>query len=344
MGEGKRSARGEKSGKRKVLHWLNSAKGIGVILVILGHLLYKSRFREVNHYIYAFHMPLFFVISGYVQRPRPREPFLLDKALRLLVPFLCYTLLSLSLYAPRFLTEEGGGWRGALEDAFYLHGRVSNNPLWFLTALFEVYFLFYLFHWVLDHPAAQALFCAAAFGAGYWLYLHKDIEALNTFGINRGVICFGFFLAGMLLRHVPVERIRFWHVLLLPPLLLGGWYLGVALNPKVSFYNFRLQIYPCFVLGALLLSMGVLLLCRLLLDREGPLEYLSRYAILFLGLQYLWMDPFKDATGSIGLHATPTYDLLMLAAGAAYLIVLPLLYELLKTHLPVIKLLNGEKL
>lgn len=332
-----------KKGKKPVLHWLNSAKGIGVILVIFGHLLYKSGFKEVNHFIYAFHMPMFFLISGFVQKPVLKRHYLLGKVQRLLLPFLCWSLLSLPQFAPGLL-KDGYGWKDIAADALYLNAQVSNNPLWFLITLFETYCLFALFHWVLGHWAGQLVLCAGAFGAGYWLYLHKDIEALNTFGINRGVICFGFFLVGMLLRHLHTEKVHFWHWLLCPALLAGGVYVGVVLNEKISFYNFKLRIYPYFLLAAVLISLGVLLLCRVLLDRPGPLEYLSRYSILFLGSQYLWTEPFKEVMGAHHLTRTTTYEVLMVALAAAYLVLLPRVYDLLKKSLPPVKLLNGEPL
>lgn len=43
----------------KRLKWIDVLKGIGMYLVILGHTHFASR-----GVIYAFHMPLFFLISG----------------------------------------------------------------------------------------------------------------------------------------------------------------------------------------------------------------------------------------------------------------------------------------
>jgi fucose 4-O-acetylase-like acetyltransferase len=43
--------------------WIDFCKGIGIFLVVLGHIL-----RDVIavDYIYSFHMPLFFFLSGLV--------------------------------------------------------------------------------------------------------------------------------------------------------------------------------------------------------------------------------------------------------------------------------------
>jgi fucose 4-O-acetylase-like acetyltransferase len=47
--------------KDKRIEWVDTAKGIGILLVILGHTILLP-FISVP--IYAFHMPLFFLLSG----------------------------------------------------------------------------------------------------------------------------------------------------------------------------------------------------------------------------------------------------------------------------------------
>ncbi|MCV3214943.1 acyltransferase family protein [Plectonema radiosum NIES-515] len=59
---------------RERLHWVDYAKGIGIFLVVVGHILrglVNSSILEesklllfVDRWIYGFHMPLFFFISG----------------------------------------------------------------------------------------------------------------------------------------------------------------------------------------------------------------------------------------------------------------------------------------
>ena len=66
-----------------VLHWVNSAKGIGVVLVIIGHLLYSSNLPMINKFIYAFHMPLFFILSGFVQGANTNDEYIVRKFRRI---------------------------------------------------------------------------------------------------------------------------------------------------------------------------------------------------------------------------------------------------------------------
>lgn len=51
------------STKRQRETWIDVLKGIGIILVVIGHV---SLGNTLNSWIYTFHMPLFFSVSGYL--------------------------------------------------------------------------------------------------------------------------------------------------------------------------------------------------------------------------------------------------------------------------------------
>ena len=53
----------EMSGGGNREHWIDALKGIGIILVVIGHV---SLGNNLVKWIYSFHMPLFFALSGYM--------------------------------------------------------------------------------------------------------------------------------------------------------------------------------------------------------------------------------------------------------------------------------------
>ena len=66
-----------KSLKLQHLEWIDSVKGLAIFLVIVGHCIdgyrdagifkqYLLEFNSLHNFIYSFHMPLFFIISGYL--------------------------------------------------------------------------------------------------------------------------------------------------------------------------------------------------------------------------------------------------------------------------------------
>ena len=70
---------------------LDFAKGIGIILMVLGHCYSAGNGEILRLWFYSFHMPLFFVIPGIVERGRVHAPsfsVLLKKRVRaLLIPY-----------------------------------------------------------------------------------------------------------------------------------------------------------------------------------------------------------------------------------------------------------------
>ena len=58
----------------KHLNWVDYAKGLGIILVVYGHIsegvfnagmtMNRSLYTTIDTIIYSFHMPLFFLLSG----------------------------------------------------------------------------------------------------------------------------------------------------------------------------------------------------------------------------------------------------------------------------------------
>lgn len=137
-------AAGSRSGAR--LSWVDAARGAGIVLVVVGHtergLLNSGLLEHVDEYawvdnrIYAFHMPLFFVLSGIfflgsLER-QPPSRFLWSKAVRLLFPLLIWT--------PTFLAFKVVAGSLANTPADWSDVLVSPIPgklhFWFLWALF----------------------------------------------------------------------------------------------------------------------------------------------------------------------------------------------------------------
>jgi fucose 4-O-acetylase-like acetyltransferase len=132
--------------------WLDSAKGLGMILVVVGHALgglidstpdaVQPGFRTLFFLIYTFHMPLFFLLSGLLVRRR------LEKGAGIFVRGLLPTMVW-----PYFL------WSGIQFTIIYAMGALVNRPatdywpvivslpwktvsqFWFLYALFGLHIL-----------------------------------------------------------------------------------------------------------------------------------------------------------------------------------------------------------
>ena len=139
----------------KRIEWIDCVKGLGIILVYIGHTYIPS----VNGLIYSFHMPLFFIISGFLwndskYKSMPFRVFITTKFRAYILPYLkiasiCFVVWGIIYGLFRF---------DSITDYFkqlldYLYGIVivyarrdympECSPIWFLVALFFAEMLFY---------------------------------------------------------------------------------------------------------------------------------------------------------------------------------------------------------
>lgn len=133
------------AGTNKRLNYIDMAKGIGIILVVLGHIVYTE--PHVMVWISSFHMPLFFVIAGVMMAIKDREitdvkAEIIHRARGIVIPYLWFS----ALY---FVLDIGNVALGKIDIHTFKVNLISSltfygkSVLWFLTALFlaEVYFI-----------------------------------------------------------------------------------------------------------------------------------------------------------------------------------------------------------
>jgi len=186
--------------------WILVAKGIGIILVVIGHFdpaespQYWTDMRAV---IYTFHMPLFFVLSGYlyVHGKYPYGALIRNKMRRLLYPFatIAVAFALIKIPAAHFVR---------LENPVDPHSALAilTDPvnsyaplLWFLQALFLIFCIYPPMRSFLD-DVAIFLVCVIldeAFGTRYPV-------------LGRAVGNMPFFVFGILLR----ENVRLANLLI----------------------------------------------------------------------------------------------------------------------------------
>jgi acyltransferase len=127
------------------IQYLDIAKGIGIILMVMGHSTFGEGFQ---HYIHGFHMPLFFFISGLLYTFKPERGWLevcKGKCRSILVPYIVFGLITWGIWA---LTR-GGRVSGAdlfipLRHLIWINstGLVISGEFWFLSAMFFASLLF----------------------------------------------------------------------------------------------------------------------------------------------------------------------------------------------------------
>lgn len=124
--------------------WIDIAKGYGIFFIVLGHVITTGLVRQ---FLYSFHVPFFFILSGITYRPSKNLTTFIQKRTRtILIPYLVFGLISILIY--RVLSiyidvdyELKTGIFENIAGMVYGNPRTElmkwNLPLWFLPSLFS---------------------------------------------------------------------------------------------------------------------------------------------------------------------------------------------------------------
>lgn len=124
------------------IHWIDMAKGIGMFLVMFGHM----ETGLLGRWIYSFHMPLFFFLSGYVFNGKYGTLTFVKKKLYGMV--LPYFTLGTMLILFRVLYEYMGGelYNGFWAKFKQLLTQYRAWSLWFVAVLLVTEVMFYVIY------------------------------------------------------------------------------------------------------------------------------------------------------------------------------------------------------
>lgn len=181
------------------LEWVDYAKGIGIILVVYGHVLrgikdaamgiFPEFFYYSDNIVYSFHMPLFFFLSGmFVNKSLSKgKGFIGDKIKTIVYPYFLWSLISggVQVLMSNYTTKGR-----QIEDLFV----ILHQPLgeyWFLYVLFLCYLLY---AFLARFFSVYLIFSAAV--AAYFLVPYVEPWVLNV--IKLLLKNFVFFVLGAL--------------------------------------------------------------------------------------------------------------------------------------------------
>lgn len=295
-------------GNKDRILWVDAAKGLGVYLVVLGHLWYVCVPEIVNQAIYAFHMPLFFILSGFVFNTGRKSGDLLGfvstKAKRLLVPTAMYIILFVIIYVPLKWNELDAG--ESVQEILFLNGKCFyNDPCWFFITLFQIYVVMYLIKIQKMKPVMKAAVMIIFALAGYFVYTNSLIP---FFGIDRAVISSCFFAAGNVAREIYENRnmTKTVHVLIFVLSLFLFVIFGLYINGKISFYNRSLDHYYAFLLSGIFGSVIFCYICSLISHCRIAryLTIASNNSVFIVGTHYIGVDLFRTFAKALNIDDT----------------------------------------
>lgn len=228
--------------KNNRIAYIDFFRGAGILLMIMGHVKFGPLFDK---FIHAFHMPMFFFISGYLysERDESVSNIIKRKARTLLLPYLSIGILHYVVWLIINWDEKSA------EPLIHLlsyntEGVPIAGALWFLTALFIADILFYIIHRYVRKISVQGIICVTLAGIGNIFSLYLEIEL--PFALNAALVGLGLYYAGYYIKKTGLMS-KIENFLLKVHSVIGGLtacitliliFLNDLINMRTGAYNY----------------------------------------------------------------------------------------------------------
>lgn len=247
------------------LIWIDVAKGAGITLVVVSHVLARTDPGNwVTWFLFLFHMPLFFILSGFLQRPAGLNSLLRNKSRSLLVPYFAYLLLlavPVFAYTAAFKPNDLGGLIFELAFGGELLKGIFG-VFWFVTCLFVAQLLFgAILHRYQSALSSQAIACILFCVLVGCLISNMDLPTPLAAGISPFAVLF-LWVGAVLREKGPQISIQFAIAcaIISSIIIVGSFWIHLDIT-----FDMKFGRYGPPILGALLavaLSLAFIWVCQ----------------------------------------------------------------------------------
>ncbi len=306
----KETAKKESTGR---LGYVDVAKGLAMICIVLGHL----GSSIINRVVFTFHVPVFYLISGYfISAEEKLSSFFVKKLRTLIVPYYltCAVIVLLGFLKGLILNGMGTALSDAkywLYAAIYGAGDSYQEPF-FIAAIGAIWFLWALFWGSLFlkislkmKPVIRLAFVIALFLFGYytrnWFWFPLSIQAgcCATLWIYIGYL----FKRSKEMREKLPSQCKY--IVLLFSIVVWVFFM-------IQFQSFWLVHCDIGrgvvdIFGSLCASYAVIWIARLIWHIPGVgkgLAYLGKYSLFMLCIHIIELDliPRERVMGMLSAH------------------------------------------
>lgn len=288
----------------KRIEWIDTSKGLGMIMVIAGHT-FTLRYSSV---LYSFHMPLFFLLSGLVYNSSKFSTFnslVKNKAVQILKPWLVCYLISLAVSIAIPAWRDALSWKQMLIELYTTNSNnINNSSIWYLVCLFVTFVFMYFVHKLLYKLSGRITALVLAIVGLSLLWIKEFLLVTSTIlhlienrlplKLDSAMIAVMFMYFGFRYKRKIfkiVENTKIWKLFV----ALSIFVVGFAVNRwsninSLDFGNVRLLYYPIAFLGIYC----VLSFCFLLSQNNSKTAGYIRKLLSFYGVNSLIIFGFQS--------------------------------------------------
>lgn len=333
------------------IEWIDIAKGIGIIAMIIGHIDFGT---GVRYFIHAWNMPIFFILSGYLYNENNGgfRYRILKKTQSLLIPYFMFALIYFVIWLIKYRPDIE-----AIEQTFISIFWINTNnnlpianALWFLTCMFFATLIFDGIHRICGRKAIkEVLYISIIVCVGIFAPTYTRI--VLPWALFQSFVATGFIYIGLLLKKYNIiERIcslktLWFYVFIIAFGIISGWM--IMLHHEV---NMRTNSYGCFlmfIVNATIFPVLIAAVSERLTKSKIPIIKILITEIKFVGknsIVYLCLNQITIFAIGMVLIATntPPFNLIclfmcMLLIHIFSLIIIRKPFDILIGKIPTIK-------
>lgn len=302
------------------IKWVDAAKGMAILLVVYGHALEGThsnvQFNNLAYgyqhsLIYSFHMPLFFLLSGYFINSwlhRPTGIAIKQKVISLLVPYVVWSILQgVLMVAIHSKSTINRGWKTLLW--------IPIEPLdqfWFIYAMFFGFMVIY-FLWRWTHQVVPAILISLVV---ILLTSNNQIWQFQNIAIATFYLGVGYYFKNHIKQVFLANQWLFWGILIL----------FITLFSIAFFYMPGLLVNPLFeIILALLGSFVIMEIAQVI--QPGWLVFLGQTSLEIYVAHWIFLAGSRTILIHFGILNAGTLVGVTTVIGVLFPVVL---YEVLK--------------
>lgn len=252
--------------------YIDTARGFGLIFLVLGHIVKGNSY--LFNWIFSFHMPLFFFLSGMCARENALGAFCEYVKTRLqkrMLPYFLITIIGFTvcmIIPPyREAVYADGLWLQASHIFLYMTPQnLYIGQVWFLAALFWAEIYFYFWYKLCNKKSLLlqlilALIFIPVAGNLWRIQSMIPVTGRIPFMMDAAVMGAFCYILGFLASKYHIQvYMKKWGWLLIFPLLLCSIYFGTWKNGYVNMCDLVYGNSVVFYLIAMLAGIGAILL------------------------------------------------------------------------------------
>lgn len=291
-----------KAGQSRIT-WIDTAKGFGLILVMLGHCYLE---RSYTFWFTSFHMTLFFFLSGYTLRLKSKNyyQFLKRKALTLVVPYFFLAFITMLCEGTLAITHGHYYEVGKIAILYVVQKRYTL--LWFLACLFVGEQLAYpLLYINKDNRNVNAyLIAGLLFGAVFFAY-KKTVKNDLPWNADLAILAASVLLFGVYCREshcLNSITCKWWAGCVSFAICIVLSTIQVHFYGAVDWYSNAFGNPLVFCLSAI--SGTIAVVCFSSKIQIQALQELGKNSLVYYGLHRIIIDLSFALYGKTGIHVT----------------------------------------